>query len=76
MILQQKNSLSKDLYAKKCFDTLHNKNTASNEKVLLSKKKKKSRYYLKTNQKNKIFLFDTFLNNFDFFVGSNFDCIL
>ena len=39
-------------------------------------KKKKSRYYLKTNQKNKIFLFDTFLNSFDFFVGSNFDCIL
>ena len=45
-------------------------------KKCFCQKKKKSRYYLKTNQKNKIFLFDTFLNNFDFFVGSNFDCIL
>ena len=51
MILQQKNSLSKDLYAKKCFDTLHNKNTASNEKVLLSKKKKKSLLFKNESKK-------------------------
>ena len=76
-----KNTLSKELYAKECFDiilllwpklflrTLHNKNGASDEKNALFRQKKNS-YYLKTNQNNNnnnnFFFCNIILNNFVF----------